>query len=217
MERTTYQPRAVAMAAVALLAAASNIGCGGPSTTQAPPQSPASPGGSPTDAGPTISATAGPTANALQVTLSAPVGAEIYYVQHAGPPDPAPGTGIRYSGPFLVSALALYEPSIAIVRAVAVENGTAGAIASREFRFDTPLDPEPHFSPAPGTYGSPQAISVTSSVPAASIRYTVDGSDPLTQGIPYEGPIVLGSTATLRAVAVLYNDVTPPRSAEYRF
>jgi hypothetical protein len=79
------------------------------------------------------------------------------------------------------------------------------------------VDPEPRFAPGPGSYAAPQAVSITSSVPAARIYYTLDGSDPGIQGTPYAGPIVVGTSTTIRAVAVLYNDATPPRAAEYRF
>ncbi len=59
----------------------------------------------------------------------------------------------------------------------------------------------PVFSPAAGTYPGPTTITITSSTPGATIRYTTDGSDPTT-GTVYTAPIVLASgSRILRAVA----------------
>jgi hypothetical protein len=59
----------------------------------------------------------------------------------------------------------------------------------------------PTFSPAAGTYPSAQSITISSATSGSSIRYTTDGSDPVTRGIAYTGPVAISRTATLRAVA----------------
>ncbi|MCE9612836.1 MAG: chitobiase/beta-hexosaminidase C-terminal domain-containing protein [Lentisphaerae bacterium] len=60
----------------------------------------------------------------------------------------------------------------------------------------------PTFSPAPGTYGAGQWVSITSVTAAASIRYTTDGSDPSGgAGMSYSGPVLIAASGTLKAVA----------------
>ncbi|HXC02585.1 MAG TPA: chitobiase/beta-hexosaminidase C-terminal domain-containing protein, partial [Opitutaceae bacterium] len=60
----------------------------------------------------------------------------------------------------------------------------------------------PTFSPGGGNYSSAQNVSITSTTGGASIRYTTDGSTPSeTAGTLYSGPVNIGSTATLNAIA----------------
>lgn len=60
----------------------------------------------------------------------------------------------------------------------------------------------PTFTPAPGTYSSAQSVTITSATSGASIRYTTDGSTPsTTSGTLYSGPISVGATTTIRALA----------------
>ncbi len=60
----------------------------------------------------------------------------------------------------------------------------------------------PVFSPAGGTYTSAQMVTLTSTTPGASIRYTTDGSTPSeTAGILYSAPIAVGSALTVKAIA----------------
>jgi hypothetical protein len=61
----------------------------------------------------------------------------------------------------------------------------------------------PTFSPPPGSYPAPRAVSLSSATPGAAIRYSRDGSDPVAAGIPYGGPVVVvAGQTTLRAAAV---------------
>jgi hypothetical protein len=60
----------------------------------------------------------------------------------------------------------------------------------------------PAFSPPAGTAAAGDVISL-SAAPDASVWYTVDGSDPATNGVPYAAPITLPPGTTLiKAVAV---------------
>ena len=60
----------------------------------------------------------------------------------------------------------------------------------------------PSFSPAGGTYSSAQNVTITTSTGGATIRYTTDGSTPSeTAGTIYSGPVNIGSTKTLKAIA----------------
>jgi hypothetical protein len=67
----------------------------------------------------------------------------------------------------------------------------------------------PVLSPAPGLYGALPTITLTSSAPAAVIRYTLDGTTPTaTTGTLYTGPFALTRALTVRAIATL--DGQPP-------
>lgn len=60
----------------------------------------------------------------------------------------------------------------------------------------------PVFSPGPGTYAAAQSVSITSATSGATIRYTTDGSTPTSSvGTVYSGPVSIGSTTTLKAIA----------------
>jgi 6-phosphogluconolactonase (cycloisomerase 2 family) len=60
----------------------------------------------------------------------------------------------------------------------------------------------PIFSPAPGTFGSAQNVTITTTTPGATIRYTTDGTTPTeTVGTVYASPVPIAATLTLKAVA----------------
>ena len=62
----------------------------------------------------------------------------------------------------------------------------------------------PVFSPSPGTYATAQSVTLSTSTPGATIRYTTDGSTPSeTVGTMYAGAIAVASSVTIRAVAYL--------------
>lgn len=92
--------------------------------------------------------------------------------------------------------------------------------ADNEWRFfatPTPSGPnakayvgavaDPQFSHERGFYSEPITVALTSKTPAATIIYTVDGSEPFDSqrgmilGQEYTGPLVLTTTTTLRAMA----------------
>jgi alpha-tubulin suppressor-like RCC1 family protein len=59
----------------------------------------------------------------------------------------------------------------------------------------------PTFSPAGGTYTSAQTVTMTTSTPGATIRYTTDVSLPDETSIEYTGPVTISTQTTLRARA----------------
>jgi uncharacterized repeat protein (TIGR03803 family) len=70
------------------------------------------------------------------------------------------------------------------------------------FQLITQQAAAPTFSPPAGTYPSAQTVTIASTTPGASIRFTTDGSTPTeTNGTIYFGPINIGSTTTLAAIA----------------
>ncbi len=63
----------------------------------------------------------------------------------------------------------------------------------------------PVFSPVPGTYGGPLSVAISSSTPGATIRYTLDNSDPtpLSPALSSGGTISLTASKTVLARAFL--------------
>ncbi len=60
----------------------------------------------------------------------------------------------------------------------------------------------PGFSPPGGAYTAAQTISISTATAGASIRYTTNGATPTsTTGTLYAGPVTLGASATLKAIA----------------
>jgi sugar lactone lactonase YvrE len=60
----------------------------------------------------------------------------------------------------------------------------------------------PEFSMPAGYYASAQNISIIDSTPGATVYYTTDGSTPSTDSAVYSGPVRVGATTTLVAMAV---------------
>lgn len=59
----------------------------------------------------------------------------------------------------------------------------------------------PVFQPDGGEYDESQAVTISSATPAATIRYTTDGSDPTETSPKYTRPVKIGKTTTLKAKA----------------
>ena len=59
----------------------------------------------------------------------------------------------------------------------------------------------PTFSPAGGTYTSPQTVTITCTTPDANILYTLDGSNPSMVSPIYTTPITVSFTTTIKAMA----------------
>ncbi len=105
--------------------------------------------------------------------------------------------------------------SIKIVRLTksnhSVGRSTNGAIDWKLFTTPTPnanntgavnfYTPTPVMSLASGFYPAAQSVTLTCSDPAATIRYTTDGSVPVNTSTLYTGPIAINATTMLRARA----------------
>jgi hypothetical protein len=60
----------------------------------------------------------------------------------------------------------------------------------------------PSFGPGGGAYSGAQSVSITSATSGAAIRYTTNGAAPTsTSGATYSGPVAIGVTTTLKAIA----------------
>ena len=64
----------------------------------------------------------------------------------------------------------------------------------------------PTFSPAGGSYTTPQSVNIADATSGATIYYTTNGTTPTTSSTQYTGPITVSSTETLEAIAVATGD-----------
>jgi len=65
-----------------------------------------------------------------------------------------------------------------------------------------PTAAAPVFSPGAGSYNTVQTVSITDATAGAAIYLTTNGTVPTASSTPYTGPITVGSTETLMAVAI---------------
>jgi hypothetical protein len=126
----------------------------------------------------------------VSVTMSdGTTGAAIHYTTDGSTPT---ATSPLYSG-----AIALTGPTT--VKAIAVASGLANsAAASNAYAIQaaTPL-----LNPGPGTYTATQNVTITDTTPNSNIFYTLNGTTPTASSSPYSGPVFVGSTQTLSAIA----------------
>jgi len=69
------------------------------------------------------------------------------------------------------------------------------------------------FSEPAGTYTSVQTVSLADVTPGSTIFYTTDGSTPTTSSTVYSGPITVGTTETINAIATATNYANSPVSS----
>jgi LysM repeat protein len=84
--------------------------------------------------------------------------------------------------------------------AIAAQTGyTVSSTATAAYTIN-PVLPTPTFSPAGGTYTTPQQVAINATA-GATIYYTINGTTPTTSSSVYAGPITVSSTETLSAIA----------------
>ena len=142
-------------------------------------------------AAPTFSPGPGTYSTPQSVTMAdASPGVTIYYTTNGSTPTTA---SLKYTGPITLSASTTLQ-------AVAAGNGyPASSVTSGTYKF--PGAAAPTFSPAPGTYTTPQSIAIADASPGVTIYYTTDGSTPTTASPQYAAPIPISTTTTLQAMA----------------
>src|SRR5207302_2580376 len=101
----------------------------------------------------------------------------------------------KYADPFTLT-------TTSTVRAIAAGTGllqSPEASATYIFSTQTLM---PAFNPGPGSYTAVQSVTISTLTPNATIYYTTDGTTPTTSSTTYTGPISVGVTETLSAIAV---------------
>ena len=146
-----------------------------------------------TVATPTFSPVAGTYATSQTVTISSVTsGATIYYTTNGTTPTTS---STLYSSAITVS-------TSETVRALAVKTGyTNSAIGSAAYVINGAVS-TPTFSPAAGSYGPAQTVTISSSTSGATIYYTTNGTTPTTSSTLYSAPITVSVSEAVKALAV---------------
>lgn len=119
------------------------------------------------------------------------------------------GMTIRYTldGSVPTTQSTLYTAPLTIsttttMNAIAVNaNGNSSAVATAKYIIDKTVA-VPQFSVSEGTYDSEQTVALTATGTGTKIYYTLDGSDPTTLSTLYTAPLTIGTTTTVKAIAV---------------
>lgn len=116
-------------------------------------------------------------------------GAAIYYTLDGTTPTTS---SISYAGPFTVAG-------VSTIKAVAAAPGYAtSAVATATYSY---VAAAPQISPAGGSYGAPQVVTLSDVTPGATIYYTTNGKTPTTASTVYSGPFAVSSATTVKALA----------------
>jgi hypothetical protein len=171
---------------------------------------------------PTFTPPGGPYTYAQTVTISDSLaGTSIYYTLDGSTPTTA---STLYTGAITVSGtntgigLTAITNGPEAVNAIAVETGyTNSAVASATYLIANNA-PSPVFSPPGSTFQTTQVVTITDTLPNATVYYSTDGSMPTTTSAQYAGPITVGTTETLTAIAVAPGYINSmPSSALFTF
>lgn len=138
---------------------------------------------------PTFSVAAGTYTGSQSVTLSCTTtGATIHYTTD--------GTTPTSSSPTYSSAITVDVTQT--IKAIAIKDGmTNSDVAEAAYTIKCAT---PTFSPAAGTYGAVQSVSISTTY-GTNIYYTTDGTTPTTSSTPYTSAISVSSTQTIKAIA----------------
>ncbi|MEE8386168.1 MAG: chitobiase/beta-hexosaminidase C-terminal domain-containing protein, partial [Dehalococcoidia bacterium] len=107
--------------------------------------------------------------------------------------DPTP------SDPSLASGDTLLLGATTTLKAKAWRSGwTDSVTAHASYYLALGTVSTPSLSPVPGSYLTPQSVTLACATPGAVLRYTLDGSDPHLRSPIYTAPVLVDATSTLR-------------------
>jgi hypothetical protein len=141
---------------------------------------------------PTFNPSSGTYYEVFEVTLTTPTnGAIIRYTIDGSVPN---GSSPVYTEP-------IWVPRTKTIRAMTTAAGKANSsVASASYTLQAVA---PTFDPPGGSFALPQLVSLSSPSPGATIYYTTDGSTPTTSSPKYLAPVLVLTTTTIRAIAVV--------------
>ncbi|MGA7158437.1 MAG: chitobiase/beta-hexosaminidase C-terminal domain-containing protein, partial [Acidobacteriaceae bacterium] len=151
----------------------------------------------PPAATPAFSVAAGTYTTVQTVSISdTSTNASIYYTTDGSTPT---SSSTLYTAPITVGVTET-------LNAIATGNGFATSpVATALYAINLPTAATPTLSVAAGTYTTPQTVSIADTTKSALIYYTTDGSTPTASSTLYAGPITVGSTETINAIAIATN------------
>ena len=167
---------------------------------------------------PTFSPGGGTYASAQTVTISTttPSAAFYYTTDGSSPTTSSP----LYAGPITVSTTETLKAITVIADSAddmlkdrKTTRESASSVSSAAFIIAPPTA-APVFSPAAGTYSSPQTVTISTATPSATIYYTTNGATPTTSSPMYAGPITVAVTKTLKAIAVVADSSSGKRTID---
>jgi len=149
--------------------------------------------GEPNAAAPVITPDGGTFAASQSVKLStATASADIFYTLDGTVPTPA---STLYTDPVTISA-------DTTLRAMASASGfVQSGVSSATFTFSGQT-PAVTFLPGAGTYTTAQQVTLSDTDTKANIYYTTSGSTPTASSKLYAGPITVGASMTIKAIAI---------------
>jgi sugar lactone lactonase YvrE len=120
-------------------------------------------------------------------------GAAIYYTMDGSTPTSG---SAQYTGPISVS-------QTTTLKAIAIATGYSNSSVATA-TYTITIEPQtemPKFAPLGGAFTSPQSVVISDVTSGATIYFTTDGSTPTTGSTQYSGPIAVGTTETINAIA----------------
>ncbi len=144
---------------------------------------------------PTFSLPSGTYNPPISVGLSdATSGVAIYYTTNGSTPTAAQSA---YIAPFSINTTTTVEAI-----AVSLDGTNApSAVASATYTMNLPIVATPTIGPAAGTYTAPQSVTISDTTAGAAIYYTTSGITPSAASALYSGPIPVGTSQTIQAIA----------------
>jgi hypothetical protein len=114
---------------------------------------------------------------------------------------PIDAPGAATTGMFSGTILTSINSTDDITGTFADTNGVFHGFLASPASTPPPVAATPMFSPAAGTYTSPQMVTISDTTPGATIFFTTDGSTPTTSSTKFTAAIPVNSTETIQAIA----------------
>ena len=152
------------------------------------------------------SATFETTKNVTMASNLTELGGKIYYTTDGSDPRDQYSTRQEYTGQLTISATTTYK-------AVAVLGCIYSDVVEKTY---TKAPAAPEITPASCTFNEPLTVSITAES-GATIRYTLNGSNPTAESTQYTGPLTISETTTVKARAYVGEAYSSVAEATYTY